>query len=289
MTPAPTSRSASNTIAQASPLFTNTKDSWKRNIEREKVYQVGHPLLVPEQPSVGFEVVYTYDNMQFHSRVNVPAGTWQSGHQYIYTLVFSKAAGGIGLKLKTIHLSASGWDDSIAEFNESSTVETRLALEVVSTYRRYDEDDNLVTWTDSYLAVAPGVDGSGELLSPCVHLFTTSASALELISDNSYFRFLRYVPGVGPAAESETSLTIASGTDVETLFYVVPSSALLPESEPDRKANIYLRDTGTNTLVPYNAGYLPGNDTNTACQFYVVTPSVYTSGTTAEHMYDVLK
>ncbi|MBQ9660509.1 MAG: fimbrillin family protein [Bacteroidales bacterium] len=290
MTPAPTSRSTSNTAAETSPVFSDTQDSWKRDdIEREKTYQAGHPLLIPEQPSANFTVIYTYDNMQFHSTVNVPDCTWQSGHQYTYTLVFSKPTGGLGLNLYAKLLTAADWDGSTPAFGYSSGLETKLYVESPS-YRRYDEDDDPDTWTDAYVAVKAGRDTDGEPFSPRLLLVTRSGSELQLISDNPNFRFLRYDSVNGPAANAEASITIPAGspagTEVTTEFYVVPASSLLPESTSDRKANIYLHDSGSNLYIPFNAGVLPGSGDNLSCQYMIVAPGVYDTGDAAAHMYD---
>lgn len=94
----PSGRSAINTGAESAPVFSNTEESWKTDgITREtKVYQVGEPLLVPEQASVNPVVLYTYGGYQYRSTLNLPRTHWESGHSYIYTLVFSKITDKIG-------------------------------------------------------------------------------------------------------------------------------------------------------------------------------------------------
>jgi len=82
-----TSKSNANSIAEDSPVFSNTRVSWEVNgIVRDKVYQLGQPLLVPEQETQNFIVQYTYNGHTDHEKVNVPKGKWNSGEKYIYTL-----------------------------------------------------------------------------------------------------------------------------------------------------------------------------------------------------------
>ena len=270
----PNTRSLSNTVAESSPVFDNTETGWKRDdIRRDKIYQAGHPLLVPEQPACNMTVVYTYDNIRYHGVLNVPQGSWEAGHKYIYTLVFSEIKGGIGLKLELNGIVVADWDDSPSTYT-SNTLETRLSIDVPQ-YVRYIPSDDENDWTGSYVAIADGTDGSGGLRSPRLHLVTTSSSGMELVSDNENVCFLRYTPGVGVAASSEASLGIPAGTDVDTMFYVVPASGTVPTFDNARKANVYLHDLGGNMYVPYNVSALPGASTNSSVQFYIVSATSY--------------
>lgn len=280
----PAARSLSNTVAESSPVFDNTETGWKRNdIKRDKIYQAGHPLLVPEQPACNMTVVYTYDNIRYHGVLNVPQGNWEAGHKYIYTLVFGEFKGGIGLKLELNGITVADWDDEPSSY-ASGTLETRLFLDE-GNYRRYDADDNLSTWADSYTAVADGKDAGGSLRSPRLYLVTTSDAGMELISDNANLRFVRYTPGVGSEASSAESITIPAGADVETFYYVVPASSAVPGFESGRKGNVYLKDLATNNYAPYNTSVMPGNDTNESIRYYIVSASVYDTGTSAAHIY----
>jgi len=271
----------SNNHAESSPVFTNTQGSWKRSdIIRGKIYQVGHPLLVPEQPTQSILVMYTYENVQYYSRLNVPQSVWQSGHTYIYTLVFNN---GIGL---TLHLTAqaASWDD-VAPNSCSLGVETKLSLESF-VYRRYDEDDDLSTWDDSYVAVAYGKDRYGfPMCSSLMSLETTSTgSGLRLISDNDKFKFVQNVSNDTPVA----TLDISAGTDVKTYFYIVPADSydISTLSDDERKANIYLMDIDNGTYISFNPGVFPSNDTYTSCKIYMVSYDDYFSGWSSKHLYN---
>ena len=280
----PAARSQSNTVAESAPVFDNTESGWKQDgILRNTIYQAGHPLLVPEQSACNMTVVYTYDNIRYHGVLNVPQGSWEAGHKYIYTLVFGEFKGGIGLKLELNGITVADWDDEPSSY-ASGTLETRLFLDE-GNYRRYDADDNLSTWTDSYTAVADGTDAGGSLRSPRLYLVTTSDAGMELISDNANLRFVRYTPGVGPEASSAESITIPAGADVETFYYVVPASSAVPGFESGRKGNVYLKDLATNNYAPYNTSVMPGNDTNESIRYYIVSATVYDTGTSAAHIY----
>ena len=280
----PAARSQSNTVAESAPVFDNTESGWKQDgILRNKTYQAGHPLLVPEQPACNMTVVYTYDGIRYRGTLNVPQGDWEAGHKYIYTLVFGEFKGGIGLKLELNGITVADWDDEPSSY-ASGTLETRLFLDV-GNYRRYDADDNLSTWADSYTAVADGTDSGGSLRSPRLYLVTTSDAGMELISDNANLRFIRYTPGVGPEASSAESITIPAGTDVETFYYVVPASSAVPGFDSGRKGNVYLKDLATNNYAPYNTSVMPGSDTNESIRYYIVSATVYDTGSSAEHIY----
>ena len=280
----PAARSQSNTVAESAPVFDNTESGWKQDgILRNKIYQAGHPLLVPEQPACNMTVVYTYDGIRYRGTLNVPQGDWEAGHKYIYTLVFGEFKGGIGLKLELNGITVADWDDEPSSY-ASGTLETRLFLDE-GNYRRYDADDNLSTWADSYTAVADGTDAGGSLRSPRLYLVTTSDAGMELISDNANLRFIRYTPGVGPEASSAESITIPAGTDVETFYYVVPASSAVPGFDSGRKGNVYLKDLATNNYAPYNTSVMPGSDTNESIRYYIVSATVYDTGSSAEHIY----
>lgn len=280
----PAARSQSNTVAESAPVFDNTESGWKQDgILRNTIYQAGHPLLVPEQPACNMTVVYTYDNIRYHGVLNVPQGNWEAGHKYIYTLVFGEFKGGIGLKLELNGITVADWDDEPSSY-ASGTLETRLFLDV-GNYRRYDADDNLSTWADSYTAVADGTDAGGSLRSPRLYLVTTSDAGMELISDNANLRFIRYTPGVGPEASSAESITIPAGADVKTFYYVVPASSAIPGFDSGRVGNVYLKDLATNNYAPYNTSVMPGNDTNESIRYYIVSATVYDTGTSAAHIY----
>lgn len=282
----PAARSLSNTVAESSPVFDNTETGWKRNdIRRDKIYQVGHPLLVPEQPACNMTVVYTYDNIRYHGVLNVPQGSWEAGHKYIYTLVFTEFSGGIGLKLELNGIIVAAWDDSPSTY--TSTLETRLSIDVPQ-YVRYIPSDDQNDWTGSYVAIADGTDGSGGLRSPRLHLVTTSSSGMELVSDNENVCFLRYTPGVGVAASSEARLGIPAGTDVDTMFYVVPASGTVPTFDDARRANVYLHDLGGNVYVPYNVA-LPGGSTNSSVQYYIISAASYDTPSSVNHLYTQAK
>lgn len=280
----PAARSQSNTVAESAPVFDNTESGWKQDgIQLDKIYQAGHPLLVPEQSACNMTVVYTYDGIRYHGKLNVPQGNWEAGHKYIYTLVFGEFKGGIGLKLELNGITVADWDDEPSSY-ASGTLETRLFLDE-GNYRRYDADDNLSTWADSYTAVADGTDAGGSLRSPRLYLVTTSDAGMELISDNANLRFVRYTPGVGPEASSAESITIPAGADVETFYYVVPASSAVPGFDGGRVGNVYLKDLATNNYAPYNTSVMPGNDTNESIRYYIVSATVYDTGSSAEHIY----
>lgn len=283
----PDTRSLSNTVAESSPVFDNTETGWKRgDIRRDKIYQVGHPLLVPEQPACNMTVVYTYDNIRYHGVLNVPQGSWEAGHKYIYTLVFSEIKGGIGLKLELNGIVVADWDDSPSTYT-SNTLETRLSIDVPQ-YVRYIPSDDQNDWTGSYVAIADGTDGSGSPRSPRLHLIATSSSGMELVSDNENVRFLRFTPGVGVAASSEARLSIPAGTDVDTMFYVVPASGTVPTFDDARRANVYLHDLGGNVYVPYNVA-LPGGSTNSSVQYYIISAASYDTPSSVNHLYTQAK
>ena len=86
-------RSKSNLAAvRTTPVFGGAA-SWNVNIGQDELYQLGNPLLVPEQPVSDFIVVYTYDGVRYSSRVLLPEGTWKSGRKYIYNLEIARVGG----------------------------------------------------------------------------------------------------------------------------------------------------------------------------------------------------
>jgi hypothetical protein len=90
MYPAPASPSIANPSVQ-STVFSNQEASWRIDgIERDKFYQLGHPLLVPQQPIQDVILVYTYDGARYSASVDLPTGYWFSGEKYIYNLVVSR-------------------------------------------------------------------------------------------------------------------------------------------------------------------------------------------------------
>lgn len=290
---APSSRSLTNLdTAESTPVFANTRASWERDgIGLDKTYQVGHPLLVPTQPVCNLVVVYTFDNIRYHGVLRLPQGNWEAGHKYIYTLVFSEFSGGIGLRLELDGITVAPWNDNPSTYT-SNMLETKMFLDVQS-YVRYIPTDDVNDWTGSFVAVADGKDGGGELRSPRVYLVTSSVSGMELVSDNPNFHFLRYVPGTGPEDSSHSSLAIPAGTEVETFYYVVPASSAVPSSDAARKANVYLHDLATNVYVPYNSVF-PGSGTNNTVTCYIVSGASYDSDPIAvtdpltpspEHLY----
>lgn len=92
-----TRRSDANPSADQNVYLSNTDGTatpgWKQNLMQGKVYQLGDPLLVPEQPVCDFIVVYTYDGVRYSSRVLLPEGTWKSGRKYIYNLEIARVGG----------------------------------------------------------------------------------------------------------------------------------------------------------------------------------------------------
>lgn len=92
-----TRRSDANPSADQTVYLSNTDGTvtpgWKQNLMQGKVYQLGDPLLVPEQPVCDFIVVYTYDGVRYSSRVLLPEGTWKSGRKYIYNLEIARVGG----------------------------------------------------------------------------------------------------------------------------------------------------------------------------------------------------
>ena len=86
-------RSKSNLAAvRTTPVFGDAA-SWNVNIGQDELYQLGNPLLVPEQPVSDFIVVYTYDGVRYSSIVPLPEGSWKSGQKYIYNLEITRAGG----------------------------------------------------------------------------------------------------------------------------------------------------------------------------------------------------
>ena len=87
-------RSKSNLAAvRTTPVFGDAA-SWNvNNIGQDELYQLGNPLLVPEQPVSDFIVVYTYDGVRYSSIVPLPEGSWKSGQKYIYNLEITRAGG----------------------------------------------------------------------------------------------------------------------------------------------------------------------------------------------------
>jgi len=92
-----TRRSDANPSADQAVYLSNTGGTdtpgWRQNLMQGKVYQLGDPLLVPEQPVCDFIVVYTYDGVRYSSRVLLPEGTWKSGRKYIYNLEIARVGG----------------------------------------------------------------------------------------------------------------------------------------------------------------------------------------------------
>lgn len=92
-----TRRSDANPSADQNVYLSNTGGTatpgWRQNLMQGKVYQLGDPLLVPEQPVCDFIVVYTYDGVRYSSRVLLPEGTWKSGRKYIYNLEIARVGG----------------------------------------------------------------------------------------------------------------------------------------------------------------------------------------------------
>ena len=72
--------------------------NWAQNLSWGVLYQVGNPLLVPEQPSLGFWVVYTYEGARYNTYVPIPEGTWKGGEKYIYNLEINRVGGAITLR-----------------------------------------------------------------------------------------------------------------------------------------------------------------------------------------------
>lgn len=296
MAPVRTVRSTSNTTAESSPVFTSAASWDSDQIRRDKVYQVGHPLLIPEQPACSMFVIYTYGDIRYYAHVSVPQSMWESGRRYVYTLVFSKLNNAIGLNLFVSGFTVAPWD--VNSNTHNTITETTLELDV-DKYVRYIPDDVADNWVGSYTAIAAGTDASGALCSPRMSLLTTSLSGFYLFSDNPQIRFIRHIPGVGPESTSKDTLNIAPGTDVETLYYVVPASSSVPLFDSSRKGSVYLHKRGHEINIPYNTGILAGNSSNNSCNYYIISnesyrndPVVLTEPVTvfsAEHLYIATK
>jgi hypothetical protein len=81
----PVRRSAGNPDADAN-IFFSDESSWYRNdIVRDKLYQLGNVLLVPEQPIPSFVLLYNYNGNDYYFTLSFP-GEWISGMKYIYNL-----------------------------------------------------------------------------------------------------------------------------------------------------------------------------------------------------------
>jgi hypothetical protein len=90
MDPAPDSPSRVNPSVETT-VFSDQESSWRTNaIVRDKLYQLGHPLLVPQQPIRDIMLVYTYDGVRYTASVDLPTGYWFSGEKYVYNLVVSR-------------------------------------------------------------------------------------------------------------------------------------------------------------------------------------------------------
>lgn len=67
--------------------------NWAQNLSQDVLYQVGNPLLVPEQPVQGFWVSYRYEGARYNTYVTLPEGTWRKGMKYIYNLEINRVGG----------------------------------------------------------------------------------------------------------------------------------------------------------------------------------------------------
>ena len=156
---------------------------------------------------------------------------------------------------------------------------------------RYDTDgdvtpENYTNWATSHMLVSSNVDADSNpanrpLQSPQIQLVTSGSSTFELYVDNSDFEIIRAIKNdVGVVTEYQTStdgtLTIESGTDVYTYFYIMPKSGVTP-ANPVAKVFLYYDDPvlGKQEMT-YNYSSLPGySDDSSEIWVYYVAPEEY--------------
>lgn len=87
-------RSQSNNSSVMTTPVLGGASTWNTNaISQGNLYQLGNPLLIPEQPFCNFIVAYTYDGNRYSNIVPLPTGTWRSGSKYIYNLEITRVGG----------------------------------------------------------------------------------------------------------------------------------------------------------------------------------------------------
>lgn len=181
------------------------------------------------------------------------------------------------------------WDVA-SEITFESNVQTNLRA--VTSYWRYDLDDDYTSWADSYMAISYGYKNSDGLTittpptdtdypssSPRIELRTTTNNVeMELHLDNPKYKFVEYKNGKFDHTLGST-LHIDAGEQT-TLFYVVPVEEFSASvSETEKKCIVYLTTVSASTASikwPFNSASLPGNsDDSSEIWVYYQAPSDY--------------
>jgi hypothetical protein len=109
-------------------VLSNTAASWTRNLARNRLYQLGSPILVPRQDTSNLFLVYSYDGNDFAVPVNLPRGVWLPGHVYIYNLMV-RDVGSDTVVGDGHHLPARNMGSCDVVGDGSSILTTGLAVE----------------------------------------------------------------------------------------------------------------------------------------------------------------
>jgi len=181
------------------------------------------------------------------------------------------------------------WDVA-SDITFESNVQTNLGN--VTSYWRYDLDDDYTSWADSYMAISYGYKNSDGLTittpptdtdypssSPRIELRTTTNNVeMELHLDNPKFKFVEYKNGKFDHTLGST-LHIDAGEHT-TYFYVVPVEEFSASvSETEKKCIVYLTTVSASTASikwPFNTASFPGySDDSSEFWVYYLAPSDY--------------
>ena len=207
---------------------------------------------------------------------------WQAGYIYTYKIAFKN-------RRLILIPTVNPWNE--APVYDSFTA-TESMVNDYTPFKLYDTDENYdYIWDDAYIAIAPGemthVDINGTLVhdnvplySPRIKLVSSSTDPLEIVSDNPQVRFVTINAATGVYNPTQvTSVSISAGTNVETLFHVVPVEGFDTSS---RIANVRVmrKLTSTHSLpLPWAHKSLPRTEDYTSVRFYLMTEAEYTSTT----------
>ena len=157
---------------------------------------------------------------------------------------------------------------------------------------RYDTDNNYNNWNESYVAVssgrvetpvAPEVVAGRPLRSPQIQLVTSGSGTFELTIDNNDFEIVRANKndvGVVTSYEASTDgkLSIATGQNVYTYFYIVPKAGVTPSNPVAKVWLIYNDPVLGPQKVTFNNNSLPGySDDSSEIWAYYVAPADYSN------------
>lgn len=203
-------------------------------------------------------------------------------------------------------LTVKAWDqvtNTAVDYSYEYTSPFASKIKSLETYRRFDSDNDYLTWDESFIVVsygymnhddevvittAPGSD-LRSAFSPIIELATEAEAnvVLRLVLDNPNFKFIQYADNAASVADHSVkdAIEIASGSDVKTFFSVVPVKQFridAPESEKKCTVNLLSVETGTFHEMSFNNSgtpdyyRLPGTSSSDLT-FYYVGPAVFDS------------